>query len=250
MPTTARGDAERARAGEGEREGSESAPYVMPRTSLPLINVTLITWPRVCWLHLRSLCTLFAHSALESLVVALIELTELRELTEQQRRMSRTIHKNAKSIAFFALWHLSFLRCVFCVCWLEALRKINTHRQTDTQKWHEWERERETGKWKLATGKGSRQMHLENRHTKWTCVGSYNDDNWARQKTTQIRCSTTTDCRSRETQQESDKEREGGRERLRERDWYTISPFAVAVHDACQRQPISRGSAVSVQAFV
>lgn len=195
---------------ERKREGgSERAPYVLPRTSLPLINVTLITWPRVCWLHLRSLCTLFAHSALESLVVAL-------NSQSSQNNNGEWVEPFIKmpSLLLSSLCG-TFLSCVVCsLCWLEALRKINTHTNTerdrDTEKWHEWERERETGKWKLATGKGSRQMHLENRHTKWTCVGSCSDDNWARQKTTQIRCSTTTDCRSRETQKEW-RERERGR---------------------------------------
>lgn len=163
--------------------------------------------------------------------------------------MSRTIHKNAMSIAFFALWHLSlFLSCVVCVDWKRLGKSTHTHTHSQVPRMRTG-----TGNWEMKTGNWERFSSnafgkQAQRHTKRTCVGSYNDDgdddNWARQKTTQIRCSTTTDCRSRGTQ------RERVRESRRERDWYTISPFAVAVHDACQRQPISRGSAVSVQAFV
>lgn len=148
------GETERER--ERERERKRARCTCGQGLHCPLINVTLIMWPRVCWLHFTvTLHAVCPHSALESLVVALIE------QQQERRRMSRTIHKNAMSIAFFALWHLSlFLSCAVCVDWKRLGKSTHTH----TRKCHEWERERETGKWKLATGKGSRQMHLESRH--------------------------------------------------------------------------------------
>lgn len=158
------------------------------------------------------------HSTLESLVVA---------LTEQQR-MSRTIHKNAMSIAFFALWHLSlFLSCVFylCVCvdWKCLGKSTHTHTQVSRMRTGTGNWEMKTGNWERFSSNAFGKDRETQRDTKRTCVGSNNEhDNWARQKTednlTQIRCSTTTDCRSRGTQRETHRETERERQGENETD--------------------------------